>query len=415
MNQFDYQMAISVETERSAPIRAVGFRRAVFILLCLITFFIPWEQMLVIPGFSSVIFAVSSVALGLAAFSVLFRLRLKRPPLVWFMLALYVYWCFVSMLWTSDAAATQGRVISYVSLLLFVWMMWEFVDSRHRFLWMLRSFLLGGCLTTVLVLQTYFSGRAYAFADDTRYAAAGMDPNELAAILGVAIIIAAYLAISTSSRWRIVYWLFIPPACVAVPLTGSRGGVLGLMVCLGVVLLLSGFRSWKALMIFAAVAGIVVWLVPQMVPDALLERVAEGTGSGTFRIRYEQWQLGLQMWSQHPFQGIGSGAFLAAAVESGGRAFVAHNTFVQILTEDGLVGLGIMLLTWTLLMRTVLHLPQRERLLWLGSGLAWVVAAVALSLEYAKFTWLVYAWIMVQPACLEPSSARGVGVEAHGR
>ncbi|NLE74961.1 MAG: O-antigen ligase family protein [Actinobacteria bacterium] len=401
MNQFDHQLAISVETERSTPIRAVGLRRAVFILLCLITFFIPWEQMLVIPGFSSVIFAVSSVALGLAVFSVLFRLRLKRPPLAWFVLALYVYWCFVSMLWTSDAAATQGQVISYVSLLLFVWMMWEFVDSRQYFMWVLRSFFLGACLATVLMFQAYLTTRTVALVEDGRYAVAGMDPNELAAILGAAIIIATYLATNTSSSWRVVYWLYIPLACVAVLLTGSRGGALGLMVCLGATLLLSGSRSWKALVLFALAAGLAIWLVPQLVPEELLERVTEGTESHTFQVRYEQWRLGLQMWSEHPFLGVGAGAFVAAAVESGGLPLVAHNTFVQTLAENGLVGMGLLLLGWALLMRTVLHLPQRERLLWLGAGLAWVVAAVALSLEYAKFTWLVYAWIMVQPACLE--------------
>ena len=91
---------------------------------------------------------------------------------------------------------------------------------------------------------------------------------------------------------------------------------------------------------------------------------------------------------------------------------MAHNAFVQLLAEDGLIGFGIMLLVWYLLARKAWKLPRHERLLWLGAGAAWLLGASMLSSEYYKITWLLYAWIMTQPAPVPQAREESVSATA---
>lgn len=374
-------------------------RQLVFILLCVVTFFVPWEEMLFIPGFGTVIFGVSGVALVLAVFEVISRARMRRLPLALLLLGIYVYWALLSYVWSADPDATQVRVITYVSLLLFTWMIWEYVDSRPRLLWLLRSYLLGCCVNLMMLFEgfatfrTVFSGGAI---EGQRFGAGKLDVNTLACILAIGVVMAAYMATSTDDRWRTAYWLFLPAASIGILLTGSRSGAIGLAISLFFAFLISGSRSVKSMIPFLVVLGFAVWLIPDIVPSSLLQRVAEGTESSTFVVRQTQWRLGLEMWSESPVTGVGSGAFVEAAASRGGRALVAHNTFIQILAENGVVGLAIMMTVWSLLAVKVWRLPRQERLLWLGAGLVWAVSAMALSLEYYKITWFLYAWVMVQ-------------------
>lgn len=390
----------------------VGFRRLVFFLLCVVTFLVPWEEILRIPGFKTLVFVASAAALAMASVAVVSRFRMKRLPLALVMLAVFVCWSFVSYLWSADPEATLSRVLTYLSLLLFTWLIWEFVDSRPKRLWLLRSYLLGCCVTLVLLFESYLASKSVfspaSALEGLRYKGGGLDQNTLAFLLTVGIILAAYLATTTGTRWKIAYWLFVLPASVGTLLTGSRAGTIGLVASLGFALMISGFKSAKSVMLFLVVVGCTAWLIPNVVPASLLQRVTQGTESHTFVLREEQWKLGLEMWNESPITGVGAGAFVTAAVARGGRAFVAHNTFVQILTDNGSVGLVLMLAVWCYLAVKAWRLPRQERLLWLGAGVAWAIAAMALSLEYAKITWFLYAWILVERP-MASSAHAGIG------
>ncbi len=379
----------------------VSMRRWVFILLCVVTFLVPWEELLRIPGFTTGIFLISAGALGLSLLVLILRSRMRRLPLIPLVLGVFAFWSAFSLLWSSDPRATVGIARTYVSLLLLVWMLWEFVDTRTRFLWVLRSYFLGCCVSISLLFASYFGGKDAGVLDSTRYTGGGLNQNSFALIMNIGIVVAAYLATSSSSRWRSSYWVFMIPACLSVLLTGSRTGAIGLAAAIGTALVISWSRSGRSLAILLLALACAAWYVPSVVPDSLLSRVAEGTGTQTFTVRETQWRLGLGLWEEHPVTGVGAGAFIASAAERGGRPMVAHNTYIQILADGGTVGIALMLAVWALLLQRVWGLPARERVVWLGAGFVWALSAVTLSLEYYKITWLLYSWIIVQPVCLE--------------
>jgi O-antigen ligase len=78
-------------------------------------------------------------------------------------------------------------------------------------------------------------------------------------------------------------------------------------------------------------------LEPARVLDAIL------SGSDTVGARYEFWRAGWAMWQDYPIAGIGIGQFRNYLIPywQSPRQIVAwtpHNTFVQVLSETGIVG-----------------------------------------------------------------------------
>jgi putative inorganic carbon (HCO3(-)) transporter len=163
-----------------------------------------------------------------------------------------------------------------------------------------------------------------------RFRAAGIfnDPNDLAVILDVGIILSLYSVARPGGIARRLPWL--APLAVfgyALVLTQSRGGLLALMV--GLFVLFQARFGWtRALLLGAGCLPALALLVGGRQADL-------SPASGTGHERVQLWADGLRMFKQSPLFGIGDGQF----VEEFG--LVAHNSFVQSFVELGLVGGGL--------------------------------------------------------------------------
>jgi hypothetical protein len=72
---------------------------------------------------------------------------------------------------------------------------------------------------------------------------------------------------------------------------------------------------------------------------------------------------------------------------SGGGRFVAHNTFLSVLVEDGIIGFGIFCWTLALLVATIRAMLPLPRACWAIVLAVWAVGVMAGSWEYYKETW----------------------------
>jgi O-antigen ligase len=121
--------------------------------------------------------------------------------------------------------------------------------------------------------------------------------------------------------------------------------------------------------------------------------------SGTLHDRTRIWKTGLKVLKQHKVIGVGSGAY-PEAVEPwlgkpmvAGFQYVAHNTFLSVLVECGIVGFAIYALLLGTLLFFILTLPPLERSLWLVVAGSWAVGVFTLTWEHYKPTWLIMAMI----------------------
>src|SRR5262249_16368546 len=113
--------------------------------------------------------------------------------------------------------------------------------------------------------------------------------------------------------------------------------------------------------------------------------------SGTMSHRTEIWRASLELFRQHPLLGIGANAHAALVVEILGRPLVAHNTFLSVLTELGIIGELLLIILLVVIVRCMLQMPRPERVLWMLILVAWCIGSSSATTEYLKITWFLFS------------------------
>lgn len=373
-----------------------------FGLCCLFVLAIPWENALVLPEVGTI-----SRLLGLIAFpaSVLAipasgRLRRLSTPLV--LMGLFVAWGSLSYLWTIDTEVTSTLIISWLQNLVMVWLIWELGANRERQLMLMRAYLLGTLVSASDTLLSYLRGIE---AHYQRYAGSGFDPNDLGVLLALSLPISLYLAAREGHKRVVwIYRLQQVMVVLAIGLTSSRAALVAMAVALLYLPLASTritFRQRCALLLLVAIGGGCMLAV---LPESTWKRwggIAEEMEQGTWSARKLIWSVGLELFEERPILGVGAGNFPIAAQQVA-PPIGAHNTFLSILVEEGLVGFGLFLLLLLSLVLPALRLPVLERYLWLIVLATWSAGVMTLTWENRKATWFLFgllaAWLASNPA-----------------
>lgn len=177
-------------------------------------------------------------------------------------------------------------------------------------------------ISAITFLETDTDGSGSAESMIRRLGSTGlfMDPNDLSLMLVMAMTVCIYQIIER----RRLYWV-VPLAqfAHALMLTHSRGGFLGLLAAL-VVLLVSRYGRRAVPLGLLVLPGVFFLFAGRQTSISL--------GSGTGASRIELWHEGMILFVRHPLFGVGSDRY----VEYAGH--VAHNSFIHCYTELGLLG-----------------------------------------------------------------------------
>ena len=165
------------------------------------------------------------------------------------------------------------------------------------------------------------------------------DSNEFSQIIVMLLPILVLLLIEIKGlKWRLFSCLMIAIGMVIMVLSASRGGFLGLLI-ICVALWLRGRRKMLLLIVVAASMGALLLLAP----SSLFERLGSITQYSQDESslgRLEAWSAGLRMFLRNPVSGIGAGCFDYASLDYGlSKELVAHNSFITVVAETGLIGL----------------------------------------------------------------------------
>ncbi|MBD3426360.1 MAG: hypothetical protein GF409_03900 [Candidatus Omnitrophica bacterium] len=151
---------------------------------------------------------------------------------------------------------------------------------------------------------------------------------------------------------------------INVAFTYSRGGwVSFLAVCLMLGLFIPERRARSVLLIMGA-----LFLAGLLFTPALRQRfifiIQKGGDAGRFRI----WKVALSMFESSPVIGTGLGLFMDNFPKySDSSAQYAHNCYLQILAETGLLGLGSFIwMVWNFLAKGFEELRTRINMIQLG-------------------------------------------------
>jgi O-antigen ligase len=379
--------------------------KAAFYSLWCFILVLPWQVFTKLPVVGSIPRIVGLVATGAGVLYILVRRRVR--PLTWFhaFALLFVLWTGVTSFWSIDPDGTHRMFLTYLQLVVFVWLMWEIAWTPARQRALLQAYVVGVSLASLLAIQNYLSGIPIAGehlgVEAVRFTALDLDVNELGLTLALGLPMAWYLSLSPTHRRAWLWRLYLPLGLTGILLTASRGSILAAVVGLAIIPWTLGrlrLRTKAALYVLAAGS---LLLVSTVVPQAALVRIAS-TGadieSGYFGGRGTIWAAGVEVAREHPLVGVGTGAFEAAVEPALNAPWAAHNVFLSILVEDGLVGLFLFVAMIVTALAPLPTLSREQRRFSIVLLLALMVGSMSLSWGDRKQFWFVLGVLAVQGA-----------------
>jgi O-antigen ligase len=347
------------------------------------------------------------------------------------LILVFASWVLASTVWAEDfgeAIGTATRLLQGLTLLFVIYTAMR--EPRH-IRWLLTAFVVGALLGSLVGLSGATGNRITGGFDD---------PNELAAVIVPSVAICGFGFFA--ARSLLVRWLFLgalPIFALALFATDSQGGLMALFTAAAGSIIFGGpARKYATAAVMGAAALATFYYTAVTDPPVLTEGGAS---------RVDLWKVALEVASDHPLLGVGAGNF--PVVEPGYalttvelfrvdlilKPEVAHNTYIHLLAEYGLIGLALFLS----IVACCLYLGLRAIHTFARSGdraselfargllvgtLSYLTAAVFISAQYEKQLWLLLALTagldavarapsrvrVLRPAVWEPPPSKQAGL-----
>jgi O-antigen ligase len=386
----------------------VGICRALdeiaYAVLWAFVFIIPWEEVGLALGGRPLVDWVGLLAIGIVATRMIVLRRCRKlSPLHLWMLAL-VAWSALSILWTSDPSSTATRAETYVLLLTMVWLIWETAVAEERIVGLLQAYVLGALIASAGTIYNFLNGHTAAQMREAkgvnawetfRYSMGDFNENDLGLVLALSLPIVFYLLASRRRPLvKALSWLQLVAGFTSILLTASRGALLAATPALIMFVLIAARlprrQRYTAPIVGVGLIASSAYLVPQSTWSRIFTLGTE-LSTGTLTHRTVLWAAGLETFRDHALLGVGAGAYGPSIQKLVDSPLVAHNTFLAVLVELGVVGASLLLALLASILYCAARMRYLERCLWITLLLTWAIGASALSWEYRKPTWLLLA------------------------
>jgi O-antigen ligase len=366
-----------------------------YAFLWLFVFCVPWEGVIRVSGVSVASRATGALALGIAMLAVLITGRLRRWNLMHVAALLFILCAGLTLLLRPGNPKVPAKYYTFVQLFAVLWMIWQLAPTRRALYGLMFSYVLGAYAASVATILLYRSQAGLL----RRFAVGGVDPNDLAMTLALAVPMAWYLGtVYQRPILRFVSRAYLPVGLLALGLTGSRGGMIVAFVSLAIVPLSMTRLTPGRLATAMATLALTGALAAVYVPDKVVARLATTQNeveSASFGGRFKLWVAGMEAFTQKPLMGYGTGGFVGAIYSKlGDQSLVAHNSYISVLVEEGIIGFlcyAVMLLSVVAAVRKLPNLERRFARVLLG---ALFLAMSPLTWEDRKPVWLILGVLM---------------------
>jgi putative inorganic carbon (HCO3(-)) transporter len=346
------------------------------------------------------------------------RFKAAAPhPLDWWIAgwsALNLMLCLVA----QDKAVALDFCRHWVSLVLLYWLITQLFADKDKYERLLMVIVFSMAVSCLIGLGASVAGNnpfsSYQDPELVRITGAtGMDPNTFAATLFLPLILAATAALTHPGvGFRRVCLGIVPVLIAGIILTYSRSAFLVLAV-MGAIAAV----AWRRHIPCAqwAIIGVGLMLVLILHSGAILERVAslghlfsdKQVDVSLFR-RENYIRVGLNIFKNQPFLGAGPGNFKVLHAHPDyqpisilvGVPREPHNTYLEVISETGLVGLIFFMGTALAALRHTAPAMRSDAVY--AQGLFIVLMGFAmmglfLHLLLDKYVWITLALIRAMP------------------
>jgi putative inorganic carbon (HCO3(-)) transporter len=347
------------------------------------------------------------------------ELVIPRSPLL-LPLMLFVGWAGVTLLWAPDLVFGLPEVVKWIEVILVMLLAID-VAQRRGVQWILTGILASATLQALIGI---YEARLRGVGPLGFQLSAGVyraygtfeQPNPFAGFVGMVLPIGLaliiyfgfrildfglrrlHLARSWSDAWHFT-WHAVCTLLLAAALflSFSRGAWLGAAAAIGVMIVFAPKRLWMGAALAAvALIGLIGLSSAGLLPSAISERLADaGTlldirdvrgvpiNDANYALieRQAHWQAALNMLTAQPWTGVGFSNYQPVYEQYRLLNWPmplghAHNIYLNIAAETGLIGLGLYLLLWisifAVTFRTIRRAHGVERAIAIGLLGTWV-------------------------------------------
>ncbi len=319
---------------------------------------LPWEGLL---GYPSPTLSMVKVLGLLLTIAYLFRVlggrekifvpRTLTPVVVFGLLV------GVSLLFAPNATGSLTKAISYALFIGFFFLAVQLTPDRRAVTRAMKVVVLSATFASLWGLYAFLQG------DVARAGGPISDPNDFAYLMAALLPLSVFL-MGEGGRHRFLWATCFIALSAGVLATLSRGALVGL-ACLAVWAVVTrrvpvaGVLAGLGAVV--AVAGLAFVFAGPLVQANLSQK--QNIASENVTSRFAYWGAAVRMSADRPLVGVGPGGFAEEAGRYGtgfsvsGRSRVVHNSYLEILAENGVPALVAFVIflagTWRLLAGTL--------------------------------------------------------------
>ena len=258
----------------------------------------------------------------------------------------YTLFVFISMFWSISISRTlsMGTTICLLFILLFSGTYYEFSKSdivkfKYALVWSSRLM-----AAVVIAFADYIEGRLWLKNDIINE-----DPNYMCAYFLFGVLYALEILAGNKAHIGKKLWA-VAELCIYLSLvliSGSRGGLLAVIMPAIIFVFLSGNNSFKGVIKKAVIFGVglicitsILMLLPESLSDRFtIEAILETGGSGRVILWKQAWNVFVNADWLRKILGYGAGTVQTLFSQYDfERVNVVHNMFLETLVELGIIG-----------------------------------------------------------------------------
>ena len=368
-------------------------RKIALITVLLYIFLIPWGNA-VWDGFIR-IFGMGS--LGLAIIVVVTHGTHRQYSFFHLFLLMLGSWVMLTLLWTADMDAGKETAATFMQLVFISFVISLIINTKDKMRLAYQSYVLGACLGSGILFYNYINGIESKYW--ARYSIENYARDWVGIMIALAVPMAAYLTTQYNSvLFKIFNTIAIPVCIYAIFLNATRTA--SIVAIFGIAYWLFTHRKAsiriKAILLAFFVSSIVGVLA--FAPAASVDRIfssSKSISSGTLNGRTVIWNASFQQWEKSPIIGSGIGSMEQMLRGTHVDFDNAHNTYIQVLMELGIIGLLLHLLTLLSIAYYLQKTPTNDKAYITSLLLVVLVSQITMNTLYDKEVWFALTMLAI--------------------
>ncbi len=349
-----------------------------------------------------------------AGFCALVILQRKRLHIGKNMLVVYMTltWMYATSFWAKHEYLASEKMNTMWQVFILFFLTYNFFseeEDAHEYL--MKSLYISGVALVAYSIRTYGFSQVIDMMSQTGGVRIGREINQenTFGMYNATTVIVAFYYLFYRKRYKLFHISMISISFLFAMSSGSRKALL--MICIGVLFLIYkryGLKKLYKVVIIVAILLLVFTIIIRLPMFELINRrlelametlTGEGKGDSSARTRFKMIADGWEIFKERLLIGYGANNYAYVT----GYWTYAHNNFIEILVDFGLIGFVLYYLAYVFAMNNLLKSKQDAGKALSAIFLVRLLMEVALVTYYSKQHWILLAFFLISDRMVHSS------------